>query len=122
MSRLTIRLPESLHRLLETQAQQEGVSLNQYIVYLLTRQATLAYTVRALPEEDVAQQRAQFAALLQSLGQASYPEIEKVLAEREAVEPESGLSPDVVRRLQERLADERSPASQHDQLDFAKTT
>jgi hypothetical protein len=111
MGRLTLRLPETLHRQLETQAQHEGVSLNQYIVYLLTRQVTLAYTVRALSEEDVAQQQAQFTALLQSLGQASYPEIEKVLAEREVVEPESGLSPDVVRRLQERLAAERSSVS-----------
>jgi len=111
MGRLTVRLPETLHRQLETQARQEGVSLNQYIVYLLTRQATLAYTVRVLPEEDAAQQRAQFRVLLQSLGQASYPEIEKVLAEREVVEPESELSPEVVERLQKRLVAERSPSA-----------
>lgn len=33
MSRLTLRLPESLHQQLSYQASQEGVSLNQYIVY-----------------------------------------------------------------------------------------
>ncbi len=37
MSRLTLRLPESLHQKLARQARDEGVSLNQMIVYLLTR-------------------------------------------------------------------------------------
>ncbi len=37
MSRLTLRLPESLHQNLTRQAKAEGVSLNQMIVYLLTR-------------------------------------------------------------------------------------
>lgn len=37
MSRMTLRLPESLHRQLTEQARQEGVSLNQYLVYSLTR-------------------------------------------------------------------------------------
>ncbi len=37
MSRLTLRLPESLHRKLTRQANDEGVSLNQMIVYLLTQ-------------------------------------------------------------------------------------
>ncbi len=37
MSRLTLRLPESLHHLLAEQARREGVSLNQYLVYSLTR-------------------------------------------------------------------------------------
>jgi len=110
VGRLTVHLPETLHRQLDTQAQHEGVSLNQYIVYLLTRQATLAYTVHALPEEDVAQQHTQFTALLESLGQASYAEIERVLAERETVEPEAGLSPEVVAHLQQRLAAEHRSA------------
>ena len=40
MSRLTVRLPDSLHRQLADQAEQEGVSLNHYIVYTLTRTVT----------------------------------------------------------------------------------
>lgn len=40
MSRLTLRLPESLHQTLVDQAQTEGVSLNQLIVYFLTRMTT----------------------------------------------------------------------------------
>lgn len=37
MSRLTLRLPETLHQTLAQQARAEGISLNQMIVYLLTR-------------------------------------------------------------------------------------
>lgn len=40
MSRLTVRLPDSLHRQLTHQAEREGVSLNHYIVYTLTRTVT----------------------------------------------------------------------------------
>ena len=41
MSRFTLRLPNSLHRELKENASQEGVSLNQYIVYALTRQVAI---------------------------------------------------------------------------------
>ena len=41
MSRLTLRLPDSLHQQLTHQAQDEGVSLNHLIVYLLTRMTTV---------------------------------------------------------------------------------
>ena len=109
MSRLTVRLPGTLHNQLTALATREGISLNQYIVYALTRQATLAYTVQAVPEPAVAQQRATFTALLQSLGQASFDEIEAVLAEREVVEPEVGLNPEVITSLRERLADKQQP-------------
>ncbi len=110
MSRLTVRLPRTLHDQLTALAEREGISLNQYIVYALTRQVTLAYTVQAVPEQAVAQQRSSFTALLQSLGQASFDEIEAVMAEREKVEPEAGLSSAVTARLRERLADRRPSA------------
>ena len=109
MSRLTLRLPETLHKQLKAQAKHEGVSLNQYIVYALTRQVQLAYTVQAVPQNAVAQQEAQYTALLQNLGQASYAEIKKMLAEREAVEPEPSLHSEVVTCLQKRIMSEQSP-------------
>lgn len=104
MSRLTLRLPETLHRQLETQAKREGVSLNQYVVYVISRQLTQSYTVHAIPEETVTQQRAQFTALLRELGQASPEAIRAVLAARDHVESEPELTPEVVARLQARLA------------------
>jgi hypothetical protein len=41
MSRLTVRLPDSLHQQLVARSKTEGVSLNQLIVYLLTRTTTV---------------------------------------------------------------------------------
>ena len=104
MSRLTLRLPRSLHQQLIRLAEAEGISLNQYIVYALTRQAASADFIRAIPEEGIDQQKQSFQALLQQLGQASPAQIESALAEREMVEPESELSPQTIARLQQLLA------------------
>lgn len=103
MSRLTVRLPDTLHQQLESLAEQEAVSLNQYIVYALTRQVTLAYTVQQVPEAVIREQRAAYNALLQSLGRATAEEIAAALDEREPAEPETGLTPEVVERLRRRM-------------------
>ncbi|MEW5871608.1 MAG: toxin-antitoxin system HicB family antitoxin [Chloroflexota bacterium] len=103
MAQLTLRLPETLHRQLESLAASEAISLNQYIVYALTRWATLAYTVQALPENAIREQRAAYAALLQSLGQASFDKIEDALRERTPVEAEEGLTPEILQQLSQRL-------------------
>jgi hypothetical protein len=113
MGRFTLRLPGTLHEQLARLAKREGVSLNQYIVYALTRQVTLSYTVQAVPEKEMAQQRASFTALLQNLGQASFDEIKSVLAERESIEAEPGLSPEIATRLRERLVEYRVSDKSH---------
>jgi acetylornithine deacetylase/succinyl-diaminopimelate desuccinylase-like protein len=107
MSRLTVRLPETLHQQLIHLAEGEGVSLNQYIVYALTRQVSLAYSVQAIPEVEVEQQQQEFKALIQKLGQASSQEISSILAEREQVAPEEELSSDSVALLQKRIRNQR---------------
>jgi hypothetical protein len=66
--------------------------------------------VHLVPEEETRQQQAAFTALLQSLGQASFSEIEQALTEREEVPPETGLSPEVMKALKDRLARQRVPA------------
>jgi predicted HicB family RNase H-like nuclease len=103
MSRLTLRLPETLHQQLAHLAEGEGVSLNQYIVYALTRQIALAYSIQAVPEAAVEQQQQAFQLLIKQLGQASSAEIESVLGIREQTEPEADLSVDMIARLQERI-------------------
>lgn len=105
MSRLTLRLPETLHQQLTNLAEGEGVSLNQYIVYALTRQVTMAYRVQAIPIEEVNQQQQDFQALLKNLGQASSTEVKSILDRREVVEPEAELSPDIIARFQQRIRD-----------------
>ena len=103
MSRLTLRLPETLHQQLTNLAEGEGVSLNQYIVYALTRQVTLAYSVSSVPEEEIQQQKLSFNSLLQELGKASSAETTTVLAEREMTSPEKDLDSNTVALLQKRI-------------------
>lgn len=103
MSRLTLRLPETLHQQLTHLADGEGVSLNQYIVYALTRQTTLAYTVVTISDAEVKQQQQAFQSLKKKLGQASDDESKSALATRELVEPEPELSADVIAVIQERI-------------------
>ena len=88
-------------------ASNEGVSLNQYIVYALTRQSSQAYTVRQLPEAKVAEQRASFDKLLESLGEASDEEIATVLAKREVVEPESELEKEALVQFKKRMKEKQ---------------
>jgi len=105
MSRFTLRLPETLHQQLTHLAQSEGVSLNQYIVYALTRQVTMAYTVHTTPIDEVNQQQQDFQALVNKLGQASLSEVNSILERREVVEPEAELSPEIIARFQQRIRD-----------------
>jgi hypothetical protein len=103
MSQLTLRLPNTLRHQLEELAASESISLNQYIIYALTRQVTLSYTVQALPEQALPEQRTAYNALLQNLGEANFEQIQKVLHNRETAEPERGLTPKVVEKLKKRM-------------------
>ena len=107
MSRLTVRLPQTLHVHLADLAESEGVSLNQYIVYALSRQATLAYTLQSVSQQSIEQQQAAFTALLQSLGTATFDEIETLMTERDVVEPEAGLTPEVMQKLHQRIIEKQ---------------
>ena len=103
MSRLTLRLPDTLHQQLIHLAESEGVSLNQYIVYSLTRQSSTNYTIQPIPKQEASQQQSDFTNLLQKLGKASPSEIEVALAERETVQPEKELTPEIIAQFQQRL-------------------
>jgi len=111
MSRVTLQLPETLHHQLASQAQREGVSLSQYILYTLTRQFAQTYTVHIVSEEAVAQQQMQFASLLEALGPATPAALSAAFAVREPSAPEPELTPDVITRLQARLAKTSPPAT-----------
>jgi len=74
MARLTLRIPESLHATLSERAAQEGVSMNQFVVYALSR-ITAA--------DLVAEQKATYQAMLHRYPQDEAEiELQKVLAER----------------------------------------
>ncbi|NJM56942.1 MAG: toxin-antitoxin system HicB family antitoxin [Synechococcales cyanobacterium RU_4_20] len=102
MSRLTLRLPETLHQQLTGLAEREGVSLNQYIVYALTRQ-TAGYVVVPAAESPQ-QQEEDFQVLIRQLKQGSSGAIESSLVSRDVVEPEPELTPEVVERVRLMIA------------------
>ena len=105
MSRLTLRLPETLHQQLANLAEKEGISLNQYIVYALTRQVSSAYTVETSSKKDIVKQQENFDNLLKKLERADDEEIQKVLLQREVVNTEPELTPDVIHRLKAKIKD-----------------
>lgn len=114
MGRFTLRLPETLHKELETRAQQEGVSLNQYVVYALTRQVAASYSVHLLPEENVKEQKGRYEALLDRLGRPSLAATEQFLQERDMAEPEEGLSPDMIARVETKIAQANSQGGEQE--------
>lgn len=103
MSRLTLRLPDSLHKQLVRQAERENVSLNQYLVYLLAQRSTSGYHVHLRDEDNVARQERDYNRLLEDLGPATYPEIRTALEVREPADPDPGLTPEIVDRIRERI-------------------
>jgi hypothetical protein len=104
MGRFTLRLPETLHNELEKRAQQEGVSLNQYVVYALTRQVTSTYTIHTLSEAAIKEQQARYDKLLAGLGQPDLAKTKTFLAERELGERESGLTDEMIARVEAKIA------------------
>ena len=94
MSRLTLRLPETLHQQLAKVAEEEGVSLNQYIVYALTRQTSLNFNE---------QQETSFKLLKNRLGEASLSDVLDILADREVVNCEPELTTNTIDRLREKI-------------------
>ncbi|MEL6488432.1 MAG: YlcI/YnfO family protein [Cyanobacteria bacterium J06621_3] len=103
MSRLTLRLPETLHQQLTRLAESEGVSLNQYIVYALTRQTTPAYSVHPVPTGEVTRQEEDFRTLINKLEPNSPEHLMTALSQREKVEPEEELSPEIISRIKQRI-------------------
>jgi len=59
--------------------------------------------IQSVPEKAIADQRAAYSALLQNLGTASFEKIQKTLDERKSVNPEHGLTPEVIERLKKRI-------------------
>ncbi len=102
MSRLTVRLPDSLHHQLTVQAESEGVSLNQYLVYSLSRQVSMGkYVVQPVPTEQVEAEAKEFQEFLANAPKATPEKINQILNEREYISPEPELDPEAVKHLEE---------------------
>ncbi len=104
MNEIKLQLPNTLYQSLELLAEKEDVSLSRYILYILTRQISSGYTVRVVPEEDVAGQKASFDSLLQKWGRIPLAEADRILDNREPSEPEADLDPCIVSKLKTQIA------------------
>ena len=124
MSQLTLELPKTLQTELELLADDEGVSLERYVMYALTQKVTLAKLalqhqnrleltpeqvrflaqVQPVADNEVQEQVNAFAALRARLGTAaSDEEMAAFLATREVAAPEPDLNPEAVARFRAQL-------------------
>jgi len=104
MSRLTLRLPESLHQKLVQLAQEDGVSLNHFIVYALTCQTgNKYYQVIENSQENIHQQQANFDNLLRRLNKGDLETANHALAQREWVDDSERLDPSLENTLAKKL-------------------
>ena len=77
MSAMSIRLPDSLHKRLKELADQEGVSMNQFITLALTEKVSALLTVDYLKARAQRGDRQKFEAIL-----ATVPDVEPEEADR----------------------------------------
>jgi hypothetical protein len=103
MRRLTLRLPETLYHRLELLADSEGISLNQYLVYSLTQSVARAYRVVPVSQAEIEQQHARFDEMIAALGTLSDEAFDAILAEGDEAEPDMGLDPALVARIEEKI-------------------
>ena len=108
MSQIEISVPDTLLHQLKKTAKKEGVSLEQYILFALTRQTMLTPAICKVSEKDALSQHEDFTERIKRLGNASSEELEKILREREPMEPEPGLKQETVLRLKNRIAEAKN--------------
>jgi len=105
MSEIMVQLPDTLYHELDFCARQEGVSLNQYILYTLTHQMASGYVMKRVPLEEVQKQEEELIALRTRWRTlASDKKVDQILAEREIAEPDPELTPELVAKVQARIA------------------
>ncbi len=103
MARLTLRLPDTLHARLTDQAEEEGVSLNQHIVYALSQQSTMTYETRVHPTQAVAERQMVYEAIPpEGVGARFGVPTPPVLI---ASQPESVVNPEQFLRRTQKLRD-----------------
>ena len=104
MARLSLRLPDTLHQRLSLQARQEGVSLHQFLLFLLAERTKPAYTV-VPADKTPEQQQDELDRLRAKLGSVPDEEVWKILDEREPAPPEAdaGWTPELQQALEEKI-------------------
>lgn len=108
MRRFTLRLPETLFQKLEMLAEWEGVSLNQFLVYSLTKTAARAYQVVPLSKEEIENQKVQYESVIDQLSEIGQETFDRIIAEGEPVERYNAINPELAERIEEKIAAAKS--------------
>jgi len=116
MAQIQIHIPETLRHQLENISQNEGISLNQYIVYALTRQVMLTPLIHKVPEEDILYQHKDFMERIERLGWVSSDDVQKILEEREPADPEPDLKPEIILRLKHLISEAKNAQGNYKSL------
>ncbi|MEZ4732299.1 MAG: hypothetical protein R3E79_34740 [Caldilineaceae bacterium] len=106
MGTLTVELPKTLEYELEARAQQEGVSLSQYVIYALTQNVTPIYTIQMLTTEIPERQKERFTALLKKLGAPDRAVASQVLAGREKEVIDDPMVAALIARVEAKFAEQ----------------
>lgn len=78
MSTLSIRLPESLHKQVKELAENEGISMNQFIALAVAEKMSALMTVEYLEERAQRGGREKFDAILEKVPEASPEEYDRL--------------------------------------------
>ncbi len=62
-----------------------------------------SFVLHKLSEDEIIQQKQSFNALLEELKQTSFDHIQSILADREKVEPEPELTPEIINAFQQMI-------------------
>lgn len=78
MSTLSIRLPESLHKQVKELAENEGISMNQFIALAVAEKMSALMTVEYLEERARRGHREKFDAILEKVPEARPEEYDRL--------------------------------------------
>jgi hypothetical protein len=78
MSALSIRLPDSLHKQIRELAQQDGISINQFIVSAVAEKTSAFLTQAYLEERGKNASREKFLAALANVPDVAVDEFDKI--------------------------------------------
>ena len=78
MSTLSIRLPESLHKQIKELAENEGISMNQFIALAVAEKISALMTVEYLEERARRGSREKFGSVLEKVQEAKPEEYDRL--------------------------------------------
>lgn len=108
MKRVTLRLPETLFQRLELLAHDEGISLNQYLVYSLTKHVSRTYRPIPISKEERERQLSELQAIIDSFELISEDEFDQILAAGKPVQEHERLDPEIEAKLKSKIAAARA--------------